>query len=570
MADRATLTGEGWVVPIIDPPAGGDSGAIPAASTIRFIAPSGDTTGTTDDANYLAAYNDIVGGGGGGVILYGVGTFYSKSPVIVEHDNIGIQALAPGLTKIVVASGWTSTTGPGGAAETAVVTFVGVDNFFCRGLEVDASVNNRVCNGIQAVTTEAMGVGTPCTNGVISGNKVKVYPGANYHIWSQRGRHIKILDNVVDGSETVYSDATTQEGIEVYGGYDVLVQGNHVKNVGNFGIYLQSLPAQTPNCEMEIIKVLGNTVEGSKAGVYAHPQYHATHGDAYLKDCIISDNIIRGCWLHGIKVVLTTAGVTLDGLTISDNIIRGPASGGQAASSAIFLENQVSSVSTVTIRNINVHDNQARDIPLTDSGAPYRLDYFNNFQFHHNRLINAPASGSSQGLQCANCSDFEIESNTIDGARQFCIRINVGSRFSLKDNVCLNFNLSAVGTAGITVLSGSDFQVEDNELDTATITSVGSLVNLGTSCDKFRVRSNRYRNKASNRGAFGTYNFGSLAWAASTAKTIKSIVRATAGGGFYYECVTAGTTSGSEPTWNNQEGALTTDGGVTWAARSIH
>ena len=59
------------------------------------------------------------------------------------------------------------------------------------------------------------------------------------------------------------------------------------------------------------------------------------------------------------------------------------------------------------------------------------------------------------------------------------------------------------------------------------------------------------------------------AWEASTAYSLGDIVVPTAGleNGFRYECTTAGTSGGSEPTWPTTEGATKTDGTVVWTCR---
>ena len=51
--------------------------------------------------------------------------------------------------------------------------------------------------------------------------------------------HNKILNNWVDGGVArVLPGGSSQEGIESYGGTDVLISGNTVQNVGNAGLNL--------------------------------------------------------------------------------------------------------------------------------------------------------------------------------------------------------------------------------------------------------------------------------------------------------------------------------------------
>lgn len=55
-----------------------------------------------------------------------------------------------------------------------------------------------------------------------------------------------------------------------------------------------------------------------------------------------------------------------------------------------------------------------------------------------------------------------------------------------------------------------------------------------------------------------------IAWPATTAVSLGDTVYATTGDGNVYECTSAGTTAGSEPTWTTTLGGTTTDSGATW------
>lgn len=59
------------------------------------------------------------------------------------------------------------------------------------------------------------------------------------------------------------------------------------------------------------------------------------------------------------------------------------------------------------------------------------------------------------------------------------------------------------------------------------------------------------------------------AWLATTAKSLEDLNVPTTRNGYYYECTTAGTTGGSEPTWSTTIGGTTVDGSVTWTTREI-
>lgn len=64
------------------------------------------------------------------------------------------------------------------------------------------------------------------------------------------------------------------------------------------------------------------------------------------------------------------------------------------------------------------------------------------------------------------------------------------------------------------------------------------------------------------RGMFRTKT--AITWPTSTAVSLGDLVYASTGDGNIYECTSAGTTGGSEPTWNTSLGDTTTDNGATW------
>jgi hypothetical protein len=67
-------------------------------------------------------------------------------------------------------------------------------------------------------------------------------------------------------------------------------------------------------------------------------------------------------------------------------------------------------------------------------------------------------------------------------------------------------------------------------------------------------------------GNFTTIQSQHTDWAASTAYTAGQTVKATGGANatMYFVCTTGGTSAGSEPTWNTNDGDTTTDNTVTW------
>lgn len=535
-------------------------------------------TSTTDVAPYIQAGIDALEAAGGGVLFFPPGLYIVGTALHVQSDDIYLVGSGKENTIVRPKVGWVAVTLGSGASLSGVINFCGVDYFGCTGFFVDGFTNSIDCNGIIAVPTGTNGAGTICTNGYIRDNKVKIKLDENYHIWTLRGQYIEISGNYCDGSETSFDGSSTQEGIEVYGGYNVTVHNNFVKNIGNNGIFVQSIAATTDDSELQSIRVTNNHIEGCNAGVHLHPTRDATNGDMYAKDILISDNVIIGCWTYGVIAKLTTASSTMEGITISGNTIRGPSSGGQAASRGITFDNQVASVTTVNIRNISITDNRIIDIPLTDAGGAITCNYLTMGRISENQITQSAASlgsGNARGVLLKGCTRFNFQNNTVDGARLYALEIQTScTHYTVSGNVLLNFNLGSAGVPGLIVSSGTDFAITDNDLDTSDVTNIAKIIGLDSAgLDRYVVRGNRYVNSNSNWGTIALLAFNAdKNWTANVTYARKSVVRPTSGGtGFYFIAVAGGTSHNTtEPTWNAQEGALTADNTVTWMARSIY
>jgi len=70
---------------------------------------------------------------------------------------------------------------------------------------------------------------------------------------------------------------------------------------------------------------------------------------------------------------------------------------------------------------------------------------------------------------------------------------------------------------------------------------------------------------ASKSVTYTAANSWSVQRANSTAYSVGDVVRPATGNGYVYQCIVAGTSGGSAPTWPTTIGATVTDGGVTWA-----
>jgi len=67
-----------------------------------------------------------------------------------------------------------------------------------------------------------------------------------------------------------------------------------------------------------------------------------------------------------------------------------------------------------------------------------------------------------------------------------------------------------------------------------------------------------------NTGFYNLLKLWPETWQSSTAYTVGDVVKASTYDSHAYKCTTAGTSGGSEPTWDTDNGDTTSDGTVTW------
>src|SRR5688572_13393112 len=217
----------------------------PEAATADFVC-----DGVADDVQITAAI-EAAAASGGGIVHLAAGTYSVSRAIAVLDDNVHIEGAGAGATTLRAAADWDGLIHPNGADMSGIVTFCAVDNFGVSGITVDAVTNGIHCNGIIAIPDGVNGAGAICTNGTIADNSVYLIQAHDYSIWSQRGEHITITGNLVDGGSTAANSSPAQEGIEIYGGRDVTISGNTVRNIGGSGIAIGGLAATTPACSVD-------------------------------------------------------------------------------------------------------------------------------------------------------------------------------------------------------------------------------------------------------------------------------------------------------------------------------
>lgn len=542
------------------------------SGALLFIKPSGDTAGVTDPANYAAAVAQLPVAGGTVCML--PGTYYTRTNFAPGRDNVKTQAFMRHTAKIVAVAPWVPS--PNQSA-TGVFSFTGTANGVVDGLWIDLATNNVIANGIEICRNGLLGQGAPSTNCVVSNNKVTGSAQHIYQIWNHQSNGTKIFGNLIDGGLPTpqTGEAATQEGIEIYGGLDVEVYGNIINNCGANGIYSYTHIGDTAGCVLDGINIHDNVVSNCWNGINLASSY-VGGADGYARNVHIKNNTINKCWNSHIYVDWPFSGASMRNIEICGNVGVGAttAEGAIPDVKAFLFNNQFAASAIKLEGKFLVADNAFTDFWPTVSGGVRKIYGMPGGEFRGNTwgLSSLLATGTARvGFMYGSSGVREVGETYLNG-RYYSVEYISTSGFSVSGSMFKDWNRSAAGTSAVIVnASCTDFVFADCQSDTSTPTNIANIINLGSAgIRRFEIRGLRYLNTGANRGNIGQASFNAdTIWAASTAYTLTSSIRPTAGGSFYYQCITGGTSGATEPTWPTAVGSTVSVGGATFICRSV-
>jgi parallel beta-helix repeat protein len=336
---------------------------------------------------------------GGGTVQLETGIYQICQPVVLA-SNVHLRGRGIGATVLQTLGG--PPTGPLGVFGASIVG-AGIANASVVGLTLDQRTSGRVANGIAIVPGNADFSGTVSNNILIERNQVLGAPvdgGHQYMIWNMRGQNVKIVNNWVDGGFTAEPSVALQEGIEVFGGYDVLVEGNTVRGIGgtclNFGSAIG-----VPNTHTVGLSIRNNYAFQCKVGINIGGADQANLN----AHSIVAGNIIIYAWTTGISVYAGPGQSERD-LQIRGNTIRGVGPGGASAvCDGILLFAVSGSPITTTVEGNQIDTVQGRAFGI-------RLESYSNARILNNSILNP----SREGIYASNSNNLEVRGNRIQGA----------------------------------------------------------------------------------------------------------------------------------------------------------
>lgn len=262
---------------------------------------------------------------GGGTVRLGPGIFGITRPLILRSGvhlvgtGIGATTIRP-LTddlvdKVIDDTGvWAS------------IGIVAADGASIRDLTLDHQTNATRDNGIAILPAGPNFEGKPSSNVIIE--RVEILGATTRHsylIWNFRGSRIKIINNFVNGGTPGLSVDSHQEGIESYGGNDVLISGNSIRNVANACINVGS--AGGLDTAVRGIIISGNHTENCRVALNVGTAFDERYGPQNTSSVLIVGNVFRKS--HEVGVLAVTAPNTAnDDIRISGNSIYETGSAG--------------------------------------------------------------------------------------------------------------------------------------------------------------------------------------------------------------------------------------------------
>jgi hypothetical protein len=446
--------------------------------------------GVNDDVEIQAAIDAT--GPGGGTIFFGAGNYSVSKSIAVFSDGVSLQGDLDGGTVFKTASNWVSGTGPEGALTTGVVSFVGVDNFSARNLTIESD-GLQMMNGLEAIPAGPLpagpdGSGRICTNGVFESNTLKITQGHTYSIWSVRSENMSIINNHVDGGGTLTDSNNSQEGIEIFGGHNVLISGNHVEGIGNAAINLGGIAAATPDCSVDGITVTDNQVNDCRLGVFIGTTWDADNGAASAKDISITGNDFERLFEGGFLIRNWTGtplngAPEISGIEFSDNKVNLVYS-----NSADFTPTAVwffdAHPGETTHGEVVVSGNEFTTTLVDDAPTPFWLnptfsefvgfEQFSNVTFQDNQLDLSNSDVNSRGVVLFDSQDIAVDSNTIRGAGLVSFYSD-SSGFSFDGNTLLDWGRGSDQPA-MMIFFSDGYNIANNEIRSAAASSALDLI----------------------------------------------------------------------------------------------
>lgn len=424
--------------------------------------------GVTDNEPMLQAALDHAAASGGATVYLPAGTYAIARPLIVG-SNTQLVGDGPGRTVLrALVPNW-GKTAANGAGITAAVSMVAADGSSVRDLTVDLSFASTHSNGVTLQPAGADNLGTPSTNCEVS--NIEVIGAGDYHaymIWNFRGRDIRIVHNTVDGRVQQYTPGSGQEGIESYGGENVLIAWNTISNIGNAALNFGS--AGLDNTSIDGLEVISNVVTNAAIGLNIGTAMGAT-GPQNILNVNVMGNEFTNVWQTGMYVPVQ-AHTEMRGLHITDNHLRNVGSA-QTSGTGFYLQTYAADAATSDAISDNIVQGNVVESVRGSNAIGVLVVQFPNLLVANNTVREV----ANTGVVSISADNLTVQGNSITDIDLFAVQ-SYGSPASVyvRDNTFRSWNRLRQGVAGVSINDVSAGDVRGNAFEPIDVSS--SVVNV--------------------------------------------------------------------------------------------
>jgi hypothetical protein len=446
----------------------GDSGEENAVFNVVYF--GADRTGAVDA---LAAFNLAIAAAvnaNGGTVYVPPGN-YRISDVIKIPSKVHLKGAGKDLSKLVKTAGPTA---GGGVGAYATVAMLGATNASVEDLWVDHATNGALVNGIALLRTNpAAETGPFCDTCDVLNCRVTGFNSHQYMIWSHGAKNVRILFNDCDGGVINYDAASPQEGIEVFGGENVVVAFNRVINIGTSGIYF-GISTGVPGYFNKNVIASHNFIRNCEMGIYVNATWDAVGGLNFSENIQISSNQVNSCHLGHILLRYATAGapansVVFRNIAVTNNQINADVLTNNPFTIQYDMRDKTGNAQ---VHNIRIAGNQclggkSLNTAGDPSVAPFQVRYGQGIVVANNQCRNIGAGSDAafliHGDGSAIGEGVQLIGNTVDNCPRGVVLVRGVQRCSVIGNRFSNYYTEATGTFNaITLISADYANISDN------------------------------------------------------------------------------------------------------------
>ena len=392
--------------------------------------------GVVDDTAALQqALNDVAARGSG--VVYLPRGLYKLSNTLLVGANTRVVGAGRGVTILRGVAGAFPGQFVNGANAYANIAMVGIRNSSVESLTVDNRSNGTDANGISMLPDGVNYAGTPCARCSVMDCEVFGFDTHQYLIWNLRGTSIRIVNNYCDGGVRDFSGAVSVEGIESFGGSNVVIRDNTVLNTGVNGINIASHP-NIFQTGLRDISVVNNFIKGSYNGIWCNTSLGVTTTNN-LNGVHILNNFVDQCQNSGFYFS-GADGTSVDDMVVSGNVFRNTKNG-------IYISDRW----LTAFRAVVISDNSVLNTVPSISTIGIVLDGADNTRVSDNTINNF-----AYGIYLINSTNTVVANNRIEVVKAAGIYLTQGAKLTVKDNRFTGFNLGRSG--GLAAIVGAGLQ----------------------------------------------------------------------------------------------------------------